>query len=57
MNIKGLNLSDSIFLNIFSSLTTWPIEAKFHVEPHWNAGTKASSNGLGHMIKRAVMPI
>ena len=27
------NLSDSIFLNFFSSITTWLIEAKFHVEP------------------------
>ena len=29
----GQNLSDSIFLNFFSSITTEPIEAKFHVEP------------------------
>ena len=28
----GPNLSDSIFLNLFSSITTWPIQAKFHVE-------------------------
>ena len=31
----GPNLSDSIFLNFFSSITTGPIEAKFHVEPLW----------------------
>ena len=28
----GPNLSDSIFLNLFSSITIWLIEAKFHVE-------------------------
>ena len=28
----GPNLSDSIFLNLFSLTTTWPIQAKFHVE-------------------------
>ena len=25
------------------------IEAKFHVEPPWNGGTKFSSNGPGHL--------
>ena len=29
----GTNTSDSIFLNVFSSITTRLIEAKFHVEP------------------------
>ena len=29
----GPNLSDSMFLNFFSSITTRPIEAKFHVKP------------------------
>ena len=53
----GPNLSDSIFLNFFSSITTNPIEAKFHVEPPWNRGKKASSNGPGHMTKMAAMPI
>ena len=51
------NLSDSIFLNFFSSITTKPIEAKFHVEPPWDRGTKACSNGPGHMSKVAAMPI
>ena len=32
----GPNLS--IFLNLFSSITTWPIAAKFHVECPWNRG-------------------
>ena len=35
----------------------WPIEAKFHAEPLWARGTKAYSNGLGHMTKMAAMPI
>ena len=34
------NLSDSIFLNFFSSINTGPIEAKFHMEPSWDRGTK-----------------
>ena len=34
----GPNLSDSIFSNFFSSITTRPIEAKFHVEPPWDGG-------------------
>ena len=40
--------------NIFSSDTTGPIEATFHVEPPWDGGTKVCSNGPGHMT---VMPI
>ena len=65
MNIKGqghsLTLdqghSDSIFLNFFSSITTRPFEAKFHMEPPWDGGTKACSNSSGHMTKMAAMPI
>ena len=65
MNIKGqghsLTLdqghSDSIFLNFFSSITTRPFEAKFHMEPPLDGGTKAFSNGPGHMTKMAAMPI
>ena len=53
----GPNLSDSIFLNFFSSISTESIEAKFHVEPLSNGGTKASSNGPGHMTKVAAIPI
>ena len=47
----------STFLNIFSSETTGPIEAKFHKEPTWDRGTKVCSNGSGHMAKMATMPI
>ena len=32
----GPNLSDSILLNFFSSITSRPIEAKFHMEPPWD---------------------
>ena len=45
----GPNLSDSTFLNFFSSITTRPIEAKIYVKPPWDGGTKACSNGPGHM--------
>ena len=47
----------STFSNIFSSETTGPIEAKFHMEPPWDWGTKVYSNGPGHMTKMAAMPI
>ena len=47
----------STFSNIFSSETMGPIEAKFHMEPHWARGTKVCSNGPGNMTKMAAMPI
>ena len=47
----------STLSNIFSSETTGPIEAKFHVEPSWDGGMKVYSNGPGHMTKMAAMPI
>ena len=63
----GPNLLDSIFLNFFASITTGPIEVKFHVEPlldqkrymwEWGGGrTNGYSNGPGHMTKMAAMPI
>ena len=53
----GLNLSDLIFLNFISSITTRLIEVSFHVAHPWNWGTKASSTGPGHMTKMAAMPI
>ena len=46
----------STFSNIFSSKTTGPIEAKFHMEPPWDGGTKYCSNGPDHMTKMAAMP-
>ena len=65
MNINGeghsLTLdqghSDSVFLNFFSSVTTRLFEAKFHMEPTWDGGTKAFSNGPGHLTKMTAMPI
>ena len=56
-NDLGPSHSDSIILNFFSSITTWPIEAKFYVESHWDGGTKVCSNCIGHMTKMATMPI
>ena len=47
----------SKFSNIFSSETTGPIEAKFHVAPPWDGGMKVYSNGSGHLTKMAAMPI
>ena len=43
--------------NIFSSETTWPIEAKFHMELLLDEGTKEYSNGPRHMTKMAAVPI
>ena len=47
----------STFSNIFSSETTGLIEARFHMEPPWDGGTKVLSNGPGHMTKMAAMSI
>ena len=47
----------STFSNIFSSETTGPTEAKFHVEPPWDGGRKVYSNSPGHMASMATMPI
>ena len=46
-----------MYVNIFSSETIKPIEAKFHVEPPWDGGTKICSNGLGQITKTAAMPV
>ena len=53
----GLSACRPHSLNIFSSETTGPIEAKFHVESPWDGGTKVCSNGPDHMTKMAAMPI
>ena len=65
MNIKGhchslimvQGHSDSTFPNFFFLETARPIEAKFHVEPQWNGGTKVCSNGPAHMTNMATMHI
>ena len=36
----GSNLSDWIYFNFISSVTTRSIEANFHLEPPWDRGTK-----------------
>ena len=36
----GPSLSDSIFLNCFSPITTKPINPTLHVEPPWDGGTE-----------------
>ena len=46
----------STISNIFSE-TTWPIKAKFCVEPPGVRGTKVFLWHLGHMTKMAAMPI
>ena len=47
----------STFSNIFSSETTGPIEAKFHMEPPLDGETKVCSSDPGHMTKMAAMCI
>ena len=49
--------SMSTYSNIFSSETTGPIEAKFHMEPPSDGGTKVRSNSPGHNTKMAAMSI
>ena len=39
------------------SETTWPIKAKFYVEPPCEGGMKVYINGPGHMTKMAATPI
>ena len=50
----GPKLSDLIYFNFFSSITTKAIEAKFHMKPPWDRRT--TSNSLGHMTNVAAMP-
>ena len=45
------------FHTFFFSETAWPINAKFHEEPHWELGKKVYTNGTGHMTKMAAMLI
>ena len=49
--------SVSRYSNVFSLWTAGPFEAKFHVEPPWDRGMMACSNGLGHMTNMADMSI
>ena len=45
----------STYSNIFYSETIVPIEAKFHMVPPWDGGTKVRSCGPGHMTKMTAM--
>ena len=40
----------------FFSETTWPFEAKFHVGPQLDEGTKVFLRGSGHMTKMPPCP-
>ena len=61
MSTKGQdysNLSDSICLNFFSSITTKPVVAKFHVSLRGMGEQKlVHMVQQGHMIKMDIMPI
>ena len=65
MNISGQDHSltlvqghlDSTCSTFFSLETARPNEAKFHVDPPWDGGTKVCSNGPRHLSKMAAMPI
>ena len=39
------------------SFKTWPIKARFYVEPPWEGRKKVYINGLGHMTKLAATPV
>ena len=64
MNIKGQGHSltfvqgqSDLTFYFFSLETAKPIEAKFHLCPPWDEGTKVYSNGPIHMTNMAAMPI
>ena len=38
--VLSIHVHNHYFSNIFSSETTWPINAKFYVEPPWEGRTK-----------------
>ena len=56
LSVRPSSVRPFTFSNI-SSETTWPIKAKFYVEPPWERETKVCINGPGHMTKMAAMPI
>ena len=57
LSSSGIRRRPSTISNIFFSETTWPIEAKFYVQPSWQGGNKVYINGPGHMTKMAAMPV
>ena len=52
-----VQITQLIFFNFFSSITTRPIEATFYMETPCDDRTKAYSNCLGPITKMATMPI
>ena len=42
--------------NIFSSKTTGPVKAKYHMKPQWAGGTKGFLLHLSHMTRMVPMP-
>ena len=48
---RSLRFNILLFLSLE---TAKPIEAKFHLYPPWDGGTKVCSNGQGHMTNMAV---
>ena len=57
MPIYGKNLKKIFFSGTKGPMTLKLCMHKFHMEPPWNGGTKAYSNGPGHLTKMATMPI
>ena len=57
LTLVQVTQTDSIFSNVFSSITARPIEAKFDVALSRDGGMEVISNGLGHMTKMAAMSI
>ena len=53
----GLNTCIRPPISKIISEITWPINAKFHLEPPWEKRKKVYINGPGHMTKMAAMPI
>ena len=51
---RSLRFNILLFLSLETAKS---IEAKFHLYPPWDGGTKVCSNGPGHMTNMAVMPI
>ena len=47
----------STFSNIFSSETTGPIKAEFHMASPWDGGTQICSNGPGRTTKMTTKSI
>ena len=47
----------STYLNIVFSVTTWPVESKFHMTTPYDLLAKTYTNCYGHMTNLATPPI